>query len=323
MLFLLIAFLFPQLAFAHLYMPDVDEAEWLVEKSPILCRFWQPIPAYGKGVFENRAGERQYFMLESQKEVYKAGQAGIAIVPPEWKPGELRTELGVLPVVTGLTPVRAAEPVPSNFLAQLEAGYSPALLHPGWHPGHEIEVQLSPVNFTGAYKEYLQCLGGLYPANFGQLERTTVLFDTDKHNIKSGYFERLKLLKGYLEVDPEVKRIVIDGHTDSRGSDGYNYELSRKRADTIAAHMKKIGVPEDKILVRYHGEQFPVAKNDSASTRESNRRTTLRLDKSELSIEKPVEKPAEKPDDKTVDQPLEKPVEKPVDKTDDTAVDEQ
>ncbi|HBF07604.1 MAG TPA: OmpA family protein [Gammaproteobacteria bacterium] len=267
------------MSFGHLYMADVDEAQWNVDISPLYCRLWQPIPAYGMGLFENRAGERQFFILESEKQVYKSAQAQLAIVAPEWKFNESTQAAGTTDVVTGYRPVKAEEPLPSRFLDALEAGFFPDVKHPGWFDGHTVEVQLSSVNFTAAYQEYLQCLSGLYPANFEQLERTTVLFDSDKYELKPSYFERLKLIKGYLEIDPEVLRVVIDGHTDNTGRDGYNYELSRNRAEVVAAYLKKIGIPESKLLIRYHGEQYPIAKNKTPSERRKNRRTTLRLDK--------------------------------------------
>ena len=140
-------------------------------------------------------------------------------------------------------------------------------------------MQVSSVNFTSAYQEYLRCLGGLYPANFEQLERTTILFETDKFELDPQYFARLKLLKGYLDIDPEVTKVVIDGHTDSIGSAGHNWELSRNRADVVAAYLKQIGISESQLNVRYHGEQFPVAKNNRSEKRARNRRTTLRLDR--------------------------------------------
>lgn len=279
--FLILVSLFLISAFVngHLYVADVDEAEWNLDVSPLYCRLWQPVPAYGRGIFENKAGERQFFKLESLKKVHKEAVARLAIVPPEWRSHESRREVGGAPVISGFVPLTLAEPKPSQLLAFLEAGYFPEVAHPGWYPGHQVEVQVSSVNFTAAYQEYLGCLVGLYPANFEQLERTTIFFETDKFELDPQFFARLKLLKGYLKVDPEVTKIVIDGHTDSRGSNGYNWELSRNRAEVVSAYLKQIGVPAAQLEVRFHGEQFPVAKNSGSETRARNRRTTLRLDK--------------------------------------------
>lgn len=279
LLILLVSVVFSAAAFGHLYVADVDEAEWNLDVSPLYCRLWQPVPAYGRGIFENRAGERQFFKLESLKKVHKKAVAHLSIVPPEWRSHERTRAIGNASTVTGLTPLQLAEPKPSQLLAFLEAGYFPQVAHPGWYPGHQIEVQISSVNFTAAYQEYLGCLGGLYPANFEQLERTTILFETDKFELDPAYFERLKLIEGYLKVDPQVVKVVIDGHTDSIGSDGHNWELSRNRAEVVSAYLQKIGLPKAQLEIRFHGERFPVAKNIGSVERARNRRTTLRLDR--------------------------------------------
>lgn len=268
---------FPLGVDAHLYVADVDEAQWTVETSPLYCRLWQGVPAYGRGIFQNNSGERQTFDLESQKKVYDKGTATIRISPPEWIFNRPKKQIAQTQTIKGFHPVLIEEPTVSNMLDELEAGMFPEIQHPGWYEGHWVEVQLSSVNFTAAYADYSQCLGDLYPANFKQLERTRILFDVDKFELKKEYFERLKLIKGYLDIDPEVVKIVVDGHTDNTGSDSYNWDLSKNRAQIVSAYLLKIGVPESKLQVRYHGERFPVAKNKSDANRQKNRRTTLRL----------------------------------------------
>jgi len=265
--------------YGHIYLADVDEARWQTETSPLYCRLWQEIPAYGTGLFEHKAGERQEFQLKSRKEVHASGKALIHIVPPKWKFDQPARSFGVASTTTGFTPLVLKEPMASGMLDELEAGMAPQIDHPGWYPKHQVSVQLSSVNFTSTYSDYTSCLSDLYAANFDQLERTTVLFDTDKADIRAEYFERIKLIKGYLEVDPSVQQVIVDGHTDNMGSDGYNWDLSKKRAEAVAAYLRKVGIPEDKIYIRYHGEKFPVLKNSSSQARQKNRRTTLRLSK--------------------------------------------
>ena len=60
-----------------------------------------------------------------------------------------------------------------------------------------------------------------------------VLFATDSDVLRPGAIERLRPLAGYLRANPGV-RVSIDGHTDSRGSDAHNQDLSERRARASA-----------------------------------------------------------------------------------------
>ena len=79
--------------------------------------------------------------------------------------------------------------------------------------------------------------------------------------------------------DPKVARIYIDGHTDDVGGERDNLSLSRRRAEGVRDFLASCGVPESRLLVRYHGARYPVAGNESEQQRASNRRTTVRLER--------------------------------------------
>jgi outer membrane protein OmpA-like peptidoglycan-associated protein len=75
--------------------------------------------------------------------------------------------------------------------------------------------------------------------------------------------------------DQGFKRIVVEGHTDSRGSDSANEKLSLKRAESVRTHLVSKGVPSDKIVATGLGESRPIASNDSPEGRANNRRVEL------------------------------------------------
>lgn len=73
-------------------------------------------------------------------------------------------------------------------------------------------------------------------------------------------------------------RIVIEGHTDSFGSDFYNERLSKKRAERIKAIMiQATGVREDAITVKAYGESRPAVPNNSPDSRQLNRRVEIKV----------------------------------------------
>lgn len=67
--------------------------------------------------------------------------------------------------------------------------------------------------------------------------------------------------------------IEIAEHTDSRGSDSYNLQLSRQRAEAIRAYMIERGVDEAVLTAKGYGESRPVDSGTSAAARDRNERT--------------------------------------------------
>ena len=101
-----------------------------------------------------------------------------------------------------------------------------------------------------------------------------VLFDTGAATLKAGAGERIDRLASYLSQSPNT-RIMIEGHTDSRGSDAFNEELSRRRAQAVADALLTRGIPSSRFEILGRGEAVPVASNDNAAGRQQNRRVEI------------------------------------------------
>ncbi|WP_119081793.1 OmpA family protein [Altererythrobacter sp. B11] len=71
--------------------------------------------------------------------------------------------------------------------------------------------------------------------------------------------------------------IDVMGHTDSTGSDSYNLDLSRRRAESVANYLVSRGVSRARIETVGYGEQYPVASNDTPEGRAQNRRVEIRI----------------------------------------------
>lgn len=83
-------------------------------------------------------------------------------------------------------------------------------------------------------------------------------------NVLNGVAERLV-------NNPDV-RVSIEGHTDSRGSDQYNKDLSQRRAESVATYLNQRGVEANRMRAVGYGEERPVATNDTEEGRFQNRR---------------------------------------------------
>jgi len=72
---------------------------------------------------------------------------------------------------------------------------------------------------------------------------------------------------------PELKVVVIEGHTDSVGSAQYNMKLSQRRADSIRTYIiEKFKIEPDRLKAKGYGLTKPVASNKTAKGRQENRR---------------------------------------------------
>ncbi|HEU0045451.1 OmpA family protein [Sphingomonas sp.] len=103
-----------------------------------------------------------------------------------------------------------------------------------------------------------------------------VLFATASDRLRPGAIEKLRPLAAYLS-DQRGVRIAIDGHTDSRGSDAYNQDLSERRAAAVRDAFDQMGVTRARFQVAGHGESQPVASNATAAGMRQNRRVEVTL----------------------------------------------
>ncbi|MFN8626945.1 MAG: TonB-dependent receptor [Candidatus Binatia bacterium] len=104
----------------------------------------------------------------------------------------------------------------------------------------------------------------------------SVHFDFDKATLKADakpiLDEAVQVLRHEGSVD-----IVVEGHTDSVGSEHYNLGLSRRRADTVRRYLVDHGIAASRITAEGMGESKPVASNDTADGRAQNRRVELHV----------------------------------------------
>ena len=108
------------------------------------------------------------------------------------------------------------------------------------------------------------------------LDERSLNFDFDKSNVKPQYYDLLKNIKEFVEQNNYELTIV--GHTDSIGSNQYNFGLSRRRAEAVKAKLLEFGLAEDRIVgIEAMGEEQPIATNETAEGRAQNRRVEFKL----------------------------------------------
>jgi outer membrane protein OmpA-like peptidoglycan-associated protein len=102
--------------------------------------------------------------------------------------------------------------------------------------------------------------------------REKIQFDFDKATIKSESNGLLDEISSVIKDNPQLRKIAIEGHTDSDGADAYNIKLSSDRAGAVMAYLVSHGVERERLSAKGYGESKPIASNDDADGKEKNRR---------------------------------------------------
>ena len=101
-----------------------------------------------------------------------------------------------------------------------------------------------------------------------------IVFGFDSAKLQPGGERTVDRIAEYLNEYPK-RQLTVEGFTDSVGSEDYNMELSRKRAEAIRDTLVRQGVESRRINTEGLGESYPVASNDSDAGRQQNRRVEV------------------------------------------------
>ncbi|MGD1892182.1 MAG: OmpA family protein [Cyclobacteriaceae bacterium] len=103
-----------------------------------------------------------------------------------------------------------------------------------------------------------------------------LLFDVNSDELRSATKEDLSEMAETLKKYDDTN-ILIEGHTDSTGSEEYNQNLSEKRASSVACYLSSLGVANNRLITEGYGEEQPVAENDTQAGRQQNRRVEVAI----------------------------------------------
>ena len=107
-------------------------------------------------------------------------------------------------------------------------------------------------------------------------ETSGVYFDTEKYSIEGESREALMSLSDIFKEYPDTN-ILVEGHTDSTGSDAYNLTLSKNRAQAVTNFLVNQGIDKGRIDTKWYGETQPKYDNSTVEGRSKNRRVELAI----------------------------------------------
>lgn len=122
---------------------------------------------------------------------------------------------------------------------------------------------------------------GLKAPEIRKLERENfkfqpIYFDYDKDVIRPEFFAFLSSLIKVIEGHTDL-RVKVTGHTDADGSDAYNDDLSKRRAEAIIKFFTDRGLSRDRLEFEFKGEKQPVDSNETPEGKQHNRRVDFKF----------------------------------------------
>lgn len=111
-----------------------------------------------------------------------------------------------------------------------------------------------------------------------KLVNLEVQFDTGKYNIKTDFTEQLDVFVNFMKKH-EKFNAVIEGHTDSVGTNKNNQKLSENRANSVKSYIIENGIEENRLKSEGYGESKPLNDNKTKQDKQENRRVVAVLEK--------------------------------------------
>ncbi len=252
--------------------------DWQHLTSGDLCQLTLEVGGYGEARFVGTRGSAPVFELQARRDMHASGPLQVWQYAPGWHPAAgARGPLGELAHIAGGGAVARGD-VADRMLSALRQGMHLELAGQAGYDGqHTVLLDMTARNMGPALETFLDCARTDIEVAWHKMSRTRVAYEVDTHTLDEAGQRQLDALARFVAQDPAIATLYIDGHTDDSGTPRKNYQLSKRRAEAVAAYLKQAGLADRKFVVRYHGEVYPVADNDSAHGKAMNRRTTVRL----------------------------------------------
>ena len=110
----------------------------------------------------------------------------------------------------------------------------------------------------------------------GKIVASGIRFDSGKATLRPESMGIINEVVALMNNYPEMK-FSVEGHTDSDGDDASNMQLSEARAGTVVWTMMKLGINEERLITKGHGETAPIDTNDTPEGKANNRRVEFVL----------------------------------------------
>ena len=245
-------------AHAETFMASFEQAQWRVQRSPLVCRLTQVVPSFGEATFETASGGRESFVLSAKKNPLVGGPSQLKAVAPSWNPERPTLELGAVEIGAGSQLLQLGKEPTEKLLGSLCAGLVPTIARPLQENTNVIaSIGLSPVDFQPAYRRYKECVGQLLPVTFDDIKNTVIEFAPSSSELTAAAQKKIDFLLRYIAVDSSISHFEISGASSDHKRRLENLELSKLRSEQVRDYLRSRGIGEKSIATSYRGERGP------------------------------------------------------------------
>ncbi|MGS0682042.1 OmpA family protein [Shewanella sp. 125m-7] len=258
------------------YQTPFEQAHWQFAGDQFGCEITHKVASFGTFALKANPGEALSFALQADWLNLNNAQSQASVVAASW---QAQTHQ---PIATTSLHWFGSQAISQKntaaFLEALEQGHT-------WqvaitNTDNQYLVNASPVSTRSVANQFRLCRQQLLPKPFTYLRRLEFLFAPSSSLLNATHEQDLYAIYRYLQADPSIVEVLVDGHADASGEHLANLVLSKERSDEVVSRLIELGVSAKMIQTRHHGTRAPIASNNSTEGRELNRRVTLRLVKS-------------------------------------------
>lgn len=224
----------------------VNHLSYLASQRVAIARATMDMKA-AEGMVASAAADRTKVQLDARTQEANAAQRSAAAAQQTAQAAQISTA----------NAERSAEAA-RNASAEAQRQTQMALEH-----NRQLEASLKELNAKATPRGLVVTLGD-------------VLFDVNRSTLQAEGLRRVDRLAAVLKEFPQ-RNALVEGFTDSTGSDGHNQTLSGQRADAVRTALMRQGIGSERVSARGYGETSPVGSNATADGRQLNRRVEIVL----------------------------------------------
>ncbi|WP_252178607.1 OmpA family protein [Endozoicomonas sp. 4G] len=255
---------------------ELSDHQWELTTSRFQCRLVSKVTGLGNIVLNSAAGGVHYIALESDVFIKEARHIRVEVQQTPWLHSPYVNAFGDIevepekPFAMKVNVARVVEDLQQGH--QLVIEIQREAVNP-------VFIKMPAMNFQKTAASFYQCYGALLALNYEQARETMIYYPPARSRISPERLSHLDDLATYILVDKSIANVTIDAHTDSWGDRLENLQLSKIRAIRVFNYLRSKGIAEQRIIMRYHGDRYPVASNQTLAGRNKNRRVKITLNR--------------------------------------------